>query len=51
MSNGRREPAVTDELAEFEKQPVEDQDCRKITSHFRGIYRIYLHLMKENRRM
>ena len=26
------------------------QDCRKITDHFRGIYRIYPYLMKENRR-
>ena len=37
-----------DEPVEFEKQPVEFQDCRKITHHFRGIYRIYINLMKEN---
>ena len=38
----RGEPAlVTDEL----------QDFRKIADHFRGIYRIYPSLMKENQRM
>ena len=42
---------VTYEPVEFEKYPVEVQDCRKITDHFRGIYRIYLNLIKENRRM
>ena len=42
---------VTDEPVEFEKEPVEVQDCRKITDHFRGIYRIYSNLVKENRRM
>jgi hypothetical protein len=35
---------VTDEPAEF-------QDCRRITDHFRGMYRIYPNLMKKNRRM
>jgi hypothetical protein len=42
---------VTDEPVEFEKLPVEVQDCRNITDHFRGIYRIYSNLIKENRRM
>ena len=42
---------VTDEPVEFEKQPVEVEDCWKITHHFRGIYRIYPYLMKENQRM
>jgi hypothetical protein len=42
---------VTDEPVEFEKIPVEVQDCRKITNHFRGIYGIYPDLIKENRRM
>ena len=38
----------TDEPAEFEKEPVEVQDCRKITDHFRGIYRIiYPDFMKD----
>ena len=48
----RGEPhLVTDEPVEFEKYPVEVQDCRKITDHFRGIYGIYPDLIKENRRM
>ena len=42
---------VTNEPVEFEKRPVEIQDCRKITDHFREIYRIYSNLIKENRRM
>ena len=42
---------VTDEPVEFEKLPVEIQDGRKITGHYRGIYRIYPNLIKENRRM
>ena len=42
---------VTDEPVEFEKQPVRVQDFRKITDLFRGIYRIYSNLIKENRRM
>ena len=32
-------------------EPVEVEDYRKITDHFRGIYRIYPNLTKENRRM
>jgi len=32
--------------AEFEKELVEVQDCRKIPDHFRGIYRIYPNLIK-----
>ena len=32
-------------------EPVEIQDCSKITDHFRGIYGIYPNLRKENRRM
>ena len=35
---------VTDGPVEFKKQLVEVQDCRKITDHFRGIYRIYSNL-------
>ena len=42
---------VTVEPVEFEKYPVEVQDCRKITNHFRGIHGIYPILIKENRRM
>ena len=37
---GANRQLVTDEPVEFEKQPVEVGDCRKITDHFRGIYRI-----------
>ena len=37
---------VTDEPVEFEKEPVEVQDCRQITNHFRGIYRIYSNLIE-----
>ena len=48
---GEHRQLVTDEPVEFEKQPVEVQDCRNITDHFRGIYRIYLNLIKANRRM
>jgi hypothetical protein len=32
-------------------EPVEVQDCMKIIDYFRGIYRIYPNLRKENRRM
>ena len=42
---------VTNEPVEFEKKPVEVQDCREITDHFEGICRIYPNLIKENRRM
>ena len=48
---GESRRLVTNEPVEFEKSPVEVQDCRKITDHFRGIYRIYPNLIKENRRM
>ena len=48
---GENWKSVTDEPVEFEKKVVEGQDCRKLTDHFRGIYRIYPNLVKENRRM
>jgi hypothetical protein len=32
-------------------EPVEVQDCRKITDHSRGFYRIYPNFIKEYRRM
>ena len=48
---GENRQLVTDEPVEFRKQPVEVQDYRKITDHFRGIYRIYPNSMKKNRRM
>ena len=48
---GENRQLVTNEPVEFETQPVEVEDCRKITYHFRGIYEIYPNLMKENRWM
>ena len=39
---------VTNEPVDFEKEPVEVRDYRKITNHFRGIYRTFPNLMKEN---
>ena len=48
---GENRQLVTNEPVVFEKQPVEVQDCRKIMDYFRGIYRIYPNLIKENRRM
>ena len=42
---------VTNEPVEFEIFPVEVQDCKKITDHFREIYKIYPNLIKENQRM
>ena len=48
---GENRQLFTKEPVEFEKQPVEVQDCMKLTDHFRGIYRIYLNSIKENRRM
>ena len=48
---GENRQLVTNELVEFEKLPVEVLDCRKITNHFKGIYRIYLNLITENQRM
>ena len=48
---GKNRQLVTDEPVELEKSPVEVQDCKKITNHFRGIHRIYPDLMKDNRRM
>ena len=48
---GEDRQLVTKELVEFEKQPVEVQDCRKIIDLFRGFYKIYPTLIKENQRM
>ena len=39
---GENRQLVTDELVEFELEPVEVQDFRRITDHFRGIHGIYL---------
>ena len=43
---GRNRPIVTDEKAEFENHWLV-QDFRKITDHFRGIYGLYLKLIKK----
>ena len=43
---GENRQLVTNEPVEFEKSPVEVQDCRKINDYFRGIYRIYPNLIK-----
>ena len=42
-----RNPIITNEPVEFEKQPVEVEECRKITDHARGFHRIYPKLIKE----
>ena len=40
---GKNRWLVADELVEFEKLPVEVEDFRRFTDHFRGIYNgIYL---------
>ena len=38
---GANRQLVSHEPVEFEKQPVEVQDSRKITDLLKGIYRIY----------
>ena len=46
--NVENPPLLTDEQVEFETDPVEVQDFRKITDCFREICRIYLKLIKNN---
>ena len=41
-------PLVTDGLVKFEKWLVQVQYFSQTTKHFRGLYRIYLNLIKEN---
>jgi hypothetical protein len=48
---GENRQLVADELVEFEKSPVDVQDCRKITDRFREMYGVYPKLIKGNRRM
>ena len=48
---GENRQLVSDEPVGFEKQPLKVQDWRKMTNRFRGIYRIYPTLIKDNRRM
>ena len=38
---GENRQLVTNEPVEFEKEPVEVDDYRKITDHFRGLYTTY----------
>ena len=45
---GKNRQLVTYEAVEFEKYPVEIQDCRKITDRFREIYRLHPNSIKEN---
>ena len=47
----RNQQLGTDEPVEFEELPGEVGDCRKITEHCRGIFRVYLKLIKEEWRM
>ena len=49
--NWEHRPLVTDDPVEFEINLVKVEDFRKITHHFVGIYRIYLKLMKRNRKI
>ena len=39
--SGKNERLVTDEPVEFEKEPVEVGEFRRISDHFREIYREY----------
>ena len=48
---GENRQLVTSEPVEFEKKPVEVQDCREFTDYFRGIYRIYPNSKKEDWRL
>ena len=48
---GENRQLLTNEPVEVEKQPVEVQDCRKITDNFKRIYRTYPNLIEEKRRM
>ena len=50
--SGKNRWLVTDEPVEFEIKPFEVGDFRRITDHFRGIYRrIYSKGMKQNQKM
>ena len=48
---GENRQLVINEPVGFEKLLVEVQDCMITTDHFRGIYKIYPNLLKENQRM
>jgi len=42
--------AITYKPIAFEKEPIEIQDVKKSTDLFRGIYKIYLKLVKQTKR-
>ena len=46
--NGDNRLIVTDEPVEFEKLPVEVQDVKKTTGHFRGIYTKFHKIVNQN---
>ena len=48
---GENQWLVTDEPVEFEETPVEVGDFKRITDQLRGIYGIYLKLIKQTRKM
>ena len=48
---GENQQLVTVNHVSFKKQPIEIQDFRRITDHFRIIYGIYLNLLYKNQRM
>ena len=48
---GENRMVVTDEPDEFEEWPVGVEDLKKLTHHFRGIYRIYRKLVKTNQKI
>ena len=43
--------AITNELVEFEKLPVQVQNFKKHTNHFEGVYKIQPSPIKKNRKM
>ena len=47
---GKNRPLVTYEPVEFETQPVQMQDFKKITDPLRGLYRIFLELIRRKKR-
>ena len=49
--NKENQPLFTNEPIEFEKQPVDAQDFRKFTHHFRDIRGIHLKLIKKTRKI
>ena len=46
--SGENQRLVADEPVEFKRCPVEVHDFWKLTEYLKGIYGIYLKLMKEN---